>query len=390
MRLADVVRVTAAIALLTFAQLASHRMPGEAQQTPDDFRLFLSDEEGAGSTPAARGRIVGLWFVDVVEPNAPAFAVATSHVHIVLTCVHFCVPGTTRDLAATNRGVVDASRTRSVGRLTIFVDVPVPSDVPWGVYRVAAPNDGHALAISGIASPLPPIHDAFVSLPPSAGTSGIDDHLREIRAQYARRTVQSFGDLAVDCTDPNADSKRRALDTFERRATLRCKKTGRLPPIFDMPPKPIMNVDVGNDPSLVISRIDRPISPLRAWALGGAVASREASDDSFAVVSPLKLSFTMKSFGSHGCTDPHLWLADGWDVRRTLWIHNPTAPRTGAGVRKGMTKIEVAHLLGFPNRFGTVAEILEIDVWQMPGPLPATIRFRNGVVAGYDPPSQPP
>jgi hypothetical protein len=33
---------------------------------------------------------------------------------------------------------------------------------------------------------------------------------------------------------------------------------------------------------------------------------------------------------------------------------------------------------------------LEIDVWQMPGPLPATIRFRNGVVAGYDPPSQPP
>ncbi len=94
-------------------------------------------------------------------------------------------------------------------------------------------------------------------------------------------------------------------------------------------------------------------------------------DYHFTAVSPLKITFTAASLRKRKCTKPRLRVADTWELQRILWIHAPV----GLGsyytpIVAGMPKILVAHVLGFPDRFGTVADMLRLDTWELPPVLP--------------------
>jgi hypothetical protein len=375
--------------------LAACEAPAVRAATPAAAldRVFLEDELGPDATPAARGRIVGLWFVQFEESSA--FSIDPAHVRIALTCLHFC-GNSRRELEA----VAGAAIASSGSRPTVFVGVPIPRDVPWGVYRVGVLDDGHVATWSSGAPAALPDAGGVVSIPPAGGELGIDDHLREIRDEYVGQTVQGFGPIEVLCDDPDSVRKTRAYDAALGKIPTRVDETSPssigevLAAVRQLPPRPTTSVTVGNEPSLVVATVERPAAAqLRAWKIGGPVYQRWSTDDHFTAVSPLEITFTAESFGTHGCVRPRLWLADSWEVRRILWIHKPVGIRESTPIVRGMSKMTVAHILGFPKLFGTVAEMLRLDVWELPPVLPpfsARVRFRDGVVSSYDPPGQPP
>jgi hypothetical protein len=384
----------AAVAVYVIA-FAACRPPEIRAATPASTldRVFLEDELGPDGTPAAHGRIVGLWFLQFTEGSA--FSIDPAHVRIALTCLHFC-GNSRRELEA----VAGAHIASSGSRPTVFVGVPIPTDVAWGVYRVEVLDDGHVATWASGAPAALPDAGGIVSIPPAGGRFGIDAHLREIQDEYVGQTVQGFGPIEVMCDDPDSARKTRAYDAALRKIPTRVDETSPssigkvLTEVQQLPPRPTTSVTVGNEPSLVVAAVERPAAAqLRAWKIGGPVYQRWSTDDHFTAISPLEITFTAESFGVHGCVRPRLWLADSWEVRRILWIHMPVGIRESTPIVRGMSKMTVAHILGFPHRFGTAAEMLQLDVWELPPVLPpfaATVRFRDGIVSSYDPPGQPP
>ena len=356
-------------------------------------RLFFTS---AGRTDPAlepQGRALGMWFVNSIGPG---FTVDTRRLSVALACTHFCQGGDLRALPATDRGIQRSWR--SGDDTIVQASVPIPDDVPWGIYRVRDVDARDALrSHSGNRAGLRGFDEPFVSIPPVPDpATGVDEHLRDVRNAYVDRTVQGFGPLTLDCDDSPAAAKERARDAAIR-ATLRAsgpkKNTGA--PIraeARLPHGPDTSVDVGNEPSFVVIAIDRPTGPTRAWKIGGPVSSRETGESFFVSVSPLRVSFASKTF-ARPCTNPHLWLADAWEVRRTLWIHAPVHVAATTPVAKGMSRDTVAHILGYPSEFGTVEELDLMNDWHylpIQMPFDSTVHFRGDKVSAYDPPGSPP
>ncbi len=347
-------------------------------------RIFTSSFGIANAANDPRGRVLGLWFVNF---QTHPFTIDTRHVIAKLTCMHFCQPHTTRTLAAADNGDI-----RTVGaydRSTAAVAVPIPDDLPWGIYSLTVLDDGRvARSLDGGFEALPKIN-AVISIPTFNPKSDLDEHLRAIRAEYVGRTVQGFGPLSIDCDDPDAEAKEQARDAVIKEIQSKKLYNPMVPPI---PQGPITQAYLGNEPSLVVSAIDRPVGPTRGWKIGGPVASRINYDYNFVAVAPLEIKFTSESFHAP-CVNPHLWLADFWEVHRVLWIHAPTHELESTAIVKGMPRLTVAHILGFPSLFGTVEEMNQLDFWPYLPVLPpfsSSVRFRHGLVSEYQPPGTPP
>jgi hypothetical protein len=318
-------------------------------------RAFIEDEAGPESSQA-RGRMIGLWFVRF---DRQAFSIDSGAVSVKLSCMHFCRLGTTRVLRASDQGAVRVTYALS-DRSTAFVSVPVPADVPWGIYRVELlDRERIARSSAGALEAVPELSESIASIPTSDKGFGGDVNLAAARRKYVGRTVQGFGDLAVDCDD------------------------------LAVPPEQRRPMVVGNEPSLIVAKIDRPLGATLAWKIGGPVNNRWSTDDHFVAISPLRVSFERTSPPAFaGCRNPHLWLADAWEVGRMLWIHRPIHLSETEPIRLGMRKMEVAHILGLPAVFGTLAEAFRFDTWRYLPVLPPfdyAVSFRDGRVSAYRP-----
>ncbi len=95
-------------------------------------RVFLTSETSF-APDYARGRIVGLWFTDVGNDPVADFTIDSGHVRVRLQCFRMCPAGTSVVLQARGAGIV---RSEGTDRPTAFVSVPIPPEVPWGIYRV--------------------------------------------------------------------------------------------------------------------------------------------------------------------------------------------------------------------------------------------------------------
>lgn len=328
-------------------------------------RVFLMSETSLAPSEA-RGRVVGLWFTDVGNDPVLGFAIDSRHVRVRLQCYRLCAARTSSVLRAADVGIVVSSDV--TGRPTAFVRVPIPVAVPWGIYRVRLFDDGHVARLpDGERVGFPRDTYYVVSIPPPSDASGNDVHLTRLRKKYVGRVVQGFGTLTLTCND---------AESLE----------------------PSEEVVVGNEPSLRVVSIERPLSPLRRWRVGIPMDRRYQQDWQFTVVSPLRVRFSPGRFGSRNCAHPQMWLSDEWEVERVLWIHAPVGeiydfPNHGEfPIRAGMNKIRVAHLLGFPSEFGTVEDMLKRDVWDYaePPPFDYGVRFQNGVVIRARPPGNLP
>ena len=198
---------------------------------------FTVDERGPDHSPA-HGRTIGLSFVRF---DGTRFSIDSKAVIVRLNCAHFCPSGTTRELRATDAGHVQA--TNDIGgdhRSTAYVNVPVTNDIPWGIYRAELLHrDRIARSESGGVESVPKLFPQNISIPTGPHGAHGDANLLSIRKEYVGKTVQGFGDIALDC------------DSNDQRP-----------------------LNVGNEPSLVISRVDRPFGPARDWKLGGPVENR--------------------------------------------------------------------------------------------------------------------
>ncbi len=157
-------------------------------------------------------------------------------------------------------------------------------------------------------------------------------------------------------------------------------------------------INVGNEPSLRVTALERPLSPLRKWRVGAQMDRRYNQDWLFTIVSPIRVRFRAGRYDGRFCAHPQMWLADEWEVERMLWVHRANGQTSvnafanSFPVRPGMNKLQVAHLLGFPSEFGTVRDMLKLDDWKYaePAPFAYSVRFRNGVVAEVHPPGNLP
>ncbi len=349
-------------------------------------RVFFDSFGGSyGSGPV--GRDLGVWFVNF---GGPSFTVDTRRLTVVLTCTHFCQGGVSRELDARHSGVV---RSAMHGRDAVAVaELPLPDDLPWGMYRARVVDArGGVRSTTGVRQKIGFIDNAFVSIPPVADpATGYDEHLRDARLAYVGRTVQGFGSLRLDCDDPLTAQKDRALEAYGRRFDAAMSPSQRQKLLFAMPAGPALVADVGNEPSLVVTSIDRPVGPSRSWRIGGDVSTRGAGDDRFVAVSPLRVSFA--NAAGKACVNPRLWVADDWELRRTLWVHAPLGVPETTTIRKHMTRETVAHILGFPGEYGSVDDMNRLNEWRYveSGPFSSTVYFRNDRVSDYHPAGMPP
>ena len=203
-----------------------------------------------------------------------------------------------------------------------------------------------------------------------------DDVAKALDAKYAGRDVYPIGDFAPTCTF--ADGSARILTT-EETTPLRVRHIVRLSGVsvhWDLGPMILRNLDAGQnylfvDPLLVI--------------YDGA---------------PVDGALTSPPFEGLGCASGSDEIADDWDFGRSLaptafLSNNPDlsdAQRTAIQrhtVILGMSKAMVAASVGYPSVFGTAEKIMTLDTWEyaLPPPSSFTVRFKDGKVADYDPPT---
>lgn len=341
---------------------------------------------GISGEDAGKGREIALDFEQLGEEP---FVVRTNALQLRLTCVHFCHGAPSRVLPARDDGERRSPLVPHRDRRYVFAAVPVPPGLPAGLYRASLEALPESVS-GGDGSPrdAPAAEPTPVSIPPVPSDGGVDGHVAALRRRYVGTTVQGFGDLTLSCDPPYV-------------ALPRMGSGLPLPPhllpagLPTAPPNPQLTVDVGRDPSLVVSAIDRPAGPNGLWTLGGAVTTRYGGVGSFASVMPVRVRFAYRTRGAgaplHGCRGPHLALAD-WEVERTLWIHAP-ALQARAEPAIGMSRIQVAHLLGYPDAIGTPAELDRLTTWHYPAvlqPFDSSVTFAHGRVAQYRAPQSPP
>jgi hypothetical protein len=194
-----------------------------------------------------------------------------------------------------------------------------------------------------------------------------DANERSARAAYEGHTVWGFG-----------------------RFELACGKRGyETPPFTALRIRRIVRV-LGTSPTLHVGEQSVGI-------LGAGFA--------FTTVAPLVVFFDgphdMQFPGETSASKCVLWrmLGDAWQLDVTYspssphqahpeWSDATLADIAKGRVRPGMTHAMVAWALGFPNTFGTRAELMRASTWTYDAPPPARshVDFRGDRVMSYDPP----
>jgi len=362
--------------------------PKVAAAEPSEPMVDAVTLEQIGDDTYARSHIHGRMFgLALLNSKGVPFRVNSGDLTVTISCVHFCSPGRTFLLKARNDGTVDGEKQQNHEAIAT-ISIPVPDSIPWGVYNVTK-------AYAKVPVNLPDIHEE-ISIPPLGWKFGSDENLATASREYVGKTVQGFGDLVLDCEDPHAAqeqaARHAALAKLVRKLDARATP-GLLMKFWSLPPEPNISFDAGTEPSLKVLYIERPDVPPKFWKIGGGVNNRWAGDRGLTIVSPLLIRFADTKDEYHSCRHPSLWMADTWEVERTLWIHAPLGTTDRTPIRKGMSKELVAHILGFPSEIGTKEEMFKLDTWKYLPVLPPFsyyAQFKGDRLVIYQPPGAPP